>query len=114
MNQTHELRVHRKSHQLSQEELAHLINVSSSMILRMERGAAAQLADVEAMLALEVVFGKPLSGIFAALHIEVEDAVMRRAAELHAVWDALGDARSKAKVAFAESIASRGRSSRAA
>ena len=86
MNHTHELRVHRRTHRLNQDELAHLIGVSPSMILRMEQGARAQLNDVEAMLGLEVVFGNAPSRIFSALHAAVEDAVMRRAAELEAVW----------------------------
>jgi len=100
MNHTHELRVHRRTHRLSQDELAHLIGVSPSMILRMEQGASAQLADLQAMLALEVVFGKAPSRIFSALYAVVEDAVMRRATELEEVWRQLDDPKAEAKLAL--------------
>lgn len=100
MSNTHELRVHRRTHRLNQDELAHLIGVSPAMIGRMEQGARAQLADVEAMIGLEIVFGKPPSQIFSGLHVIVEDAVMRRAAELDAAWRTLDDPKSKANLAF--------------
>ena len=107
MSNTHELRVHRRTHRLNQDELAHLIGVSPSMILRMEQGARAQLADVEAMLGLEIVFGKPPSEIFSALHVNVEEAVMRRAAELEATWRVLDDPKSKANMAFLAAMVGR-------
>ena len=107
MSDTHELRVHRRTHRLNQDELAHLIGVSPSMILRMEQGARAQLADVEAMLGLEIVFGKAPSRIFSGLHMAVEEAVMRRAAELEATWRALDDPKSKAKIAFLSEMVGR-------
>jgi len=107
MNHTHELRVHRRTHQLNQDELAHLIGVSSTMVLRMEKGAEAQLADIEAMLGLEVVFGKPLSRIFSALYAAVEDAVMRRSAELVPAWQALDDSGAKTKLALIDEIIKR-------
>ena len=107
MNHTHELRVHRRTHRLNQDELAHLIGVSPSMILRMEQGARAQLNDVEAMLGLEVVFGKAPSNIFSALYTTVEDAVMRRAIELDAVWRKLDDPKAKAKLALLEDMMGR-------
>ena len=107
MNHTHELRVHRRTHRLNQDELAHLIGVSPSMILRMEQGARAQLNDVEAMLGLEVVFGKAPSIIFSALYTTVEDAVMCRATELEAVWRTLDDPKSKAKLALLENMVGR-------
>jgi transcriptional regulator with XRE-family HTH domain len=108
MNHTHELRVHRRTHRLNHDELAHLIGVSPSMILRMEQGARAQLADVEAMLGLEFVFGKAPSEIFSALYGAVEDAVMRRAAELEAVWRRVDDGpKTKANLALLHEMAER-------
>ena len=77
------------------------------MILRIEQGARAQFADVEAMLGLEIVFGKAPSRIFSALHGMVEDAVMRRAAELEAVWRQLDDPKAKAKLALLQDIVGR-------
>jgi DNA-binding XRE family transcriptional regulator len=109
MSHTHELRVHRRTHRLNQDELAHLIGVSPAMVLRMEQGAPAQLADVEAMLGLEVVFGKAPSEIFSALYTSVEEAVMRRAAELEGVWRTLDDPKSKTKLALLDDMARRGR-----
>jgi len=107
MSNTHELRVHRRAHRLNQDELAHLIGVSPTMILRMEKGAKAQLADVETVLGLEVVFGKSPSEIFSALFTAVEEAVMRRAAELEAVWRALDDAKSRANLALLDEMMAR-------
>src|SRR3546814_13406937 len=77
MNHTYELRVHRRGHRLKQEELAHLLGVTPSMIVRMEQGAKAQVACLELVIGLEVVFGKPLSQTLAALHTHVEDAMLR-------------------------------------
>lgn len=107
MKHTHELRVHRRAHHLNQEELAHLIGVSPSMIFRIERGARAQLADVEAMLGLEVVFGKSPSQIFSAFYGAVEEAVMRGAAELEAVWTRLDDQKAKSKIALLHDMVGR-------
>lgn len=107
MNDTHELRVHRRAYGLNQDELAHLIGVSPAMIQRMETGAKAQLADLEAWLGLEVVFGKSPSEIFSALFATVEEAVMRRAAELEAIWRALGDAKSRVKLGLLDEMVAR-------
>ena len=107
MSYTHELRVHRRTHRLNQDELAHLIGVSPSMIVRMEQGARAQLADVEAMLGLEVVFGKAPSQIFSAHFAAVEDAVMCRAAELETVWRTVDDPRATVKLALLKDMVSR-------
>jgi len=107
MTHTQELRVHRRAHRLNQEELAHLLGVTPSMLIRMEKGAKAQLADIEAMLGLEVVFGKSPSQIFSALYSTVEEAVIRRAAGLEAVWRTLDDAKSKANLALLDEIIAR-------
>lgn len=104
---TQELRVHRRAHRLNQEELAHLLGISPSMVVRMENGARAQLSSIEIMFGLEVVFGKSPAQIFAALYAMVEDAVMRRAGELEAVWRALGDAKAKANLALLDEMMSR-------
>lgn len=77
------------------------------MIVRMEQGARAQLADVEAMLGLEVVFGKPLSQIFSGLHAAVEEAVMRRAAELEPGWRSLDCPKARTKLALLQAMIGR-------
>ena len=100
MNHTHELRVHRRAHRLTQDELARLVGVSPTMLMRMEHGNRAQLADIEAMLGLEFVFGKPLSQIFSALSKLVEEAVMGRATELDSVWRTIDDAKAKVKLSL--------------
>jgi transcriptional regulator with XRE-family HTH domain len=107
MTHTHELRVHRRAHRLNQEELAHLLGVTPSMLLRMEQGAKAQLADIETMLGLEVVFGKSPSQIFSALYAAVEEAVMRRATDLEAIWRTLDDGKAKANLALLEKMMAR-------
>ncbi|MGH6785372.1 MAG: helix-turn-helix transcriptional regulator [Novosphingobium sp.] len=99
--------MHRRTHHLRQDDLAHLIGVSPTMILRIEKGARAQQSDVEAMLGLEVVFGKSPSQLFSKLYADVEEAVMRRAAELEGVWRTLDDPKSKAKIALLQSMAGR-------
>src|SRR3546814_19465161 len=98
MNHTYELRVHRRGHRLKQEELAHLLGVTPSMIVRMEQGAKAQVACLELVIGLEVVFGKPLSQTLAALHTHVADAMMHRAPEIAKVWRTLGDAEERKRV----------------
>lgn len=107
MTHTFELRAHRRAHRLHQEELAHLLGVTPSMVARLEKGAKAQLADIEMMVGLELVFGKSLSQIFSALLTAVEEAVMRRAAELETVWRTLGDAESKAKLGLLQEMIAR-------
>lgn len=114
MSHTHELRVHRRTHHLRQDDLAHLIGVSPSMILRIEKGARAQQSDIEAMIGLEVVFGKSPATLFSKLFTDVEEAVMRRAAELEAVWRTLDDPKSKAKVALLQDMAGRAEPDRTA
>jgi len=104
---TQELRAHRRSHRLHQEDLAHLLGVTSTMVHRMESGARAQLTDVETMLGLEVIFGKSPSRIFSALYTQVEEAVMRRATELETVWRALDDAKSMANLALLHDMVAR-------
>lgn len=108
MNLTHELRVHRRTHRLKQDELAHLVGISPTMLMRMEKGAKAQLADIEAMLGLEFVFGKPLSQIFSALYAIVEETVMGRAAQLEPIWQTLDDsAKAKANLELLASMMDR-------
>ena len=107
MTHTQELRVHRKAHRLTQEELAHLLGVSPSMIARMEQAAKAQLTDIETMLGLEFVFGKSPSQIFSGLCAAVEEAVMCRAADLEKVWRTIGDAKSKANIALLAEMTAR-------
>jgi transcriptional regulator with XRE-family HTH domain len=104
---THEMRAHRRAYRLHQDELAHLLGVTPTMIHRMEKGARAQLADVEAILGLEVVFGKSPSQIFTAFYAAVEEAVIRRAAALEAVWRTLDDAKAKANLALLDEIVAR-------
>ena len=59
------------------------------------------------MLGLEVVFGKSPSRIFGALHAAVEDAVMRRAAELETVWRTIDDGKSRANLALLDEMMAR-------
>ncbi|WP_157081324.1 hypothetical protein, partial [Novosphingobium naphthalenivorans] len=61
------------------------------MIWRMEKGQDAQRSDIEAMLGLEIVFGKTPSQIFSSLYGLVEEAVVHRAQELGKVWQTLDD-----------------------
>ena len=79
------------------------------MIQRMEQGARAQLADVEAMLGLEFVLGKSPAGIFSGLYASVEEAVMRRAVELEAVWRTVDadDPKVKANLSLLQEMVSR-------
>lgn len=108
MNLTHELRVHRRTHRLNQDELAHLVGITPTMIMRMEKGAKPQLADIQAMLGLEFVFGKPLSQIFSALYALVEEAVMGRATELEPIWQSIDDStKARANLALLASMMER-------
>jgi len=76
--------LHRKRWALSQIELAHLLGVSQANISRIEDPNTAKSAKLEAILALQVVFGRAPRTLFTALFAAIEDAVIRRAAELDA------------------------------
>ena len=82
MSHTPSVAFHRKRWALSQDELAHLIGVSQAKVSRIEDPETAKAAKLEAILALQVVFGRAPRTLFAALFTAIEDAVIRRAAEL--------------------------------
>ena len=74
------VRAQRKHWALSQTELARLLNRSPARLSRYESGE--DPPDLETALALQVVFGVPPRRIFPSLYTTLEEAVMRRAAEL--------------------------------
>lgn len=74
--------LHRKRWALSQDELAHLLGVSQANVSRIEDPKTAKSVKLEAILGLEVVFGHAPRTLFTALFTAIEDAVIRRAAEL--------------------------------
>ncbi|MBX9576513.1 MAG: helix-turn-helix domain-containing protein [Caulobacteraceae bacterium] len=65
---------------LSQPELAHLLNCSSSLLSRLERGECTP--DVLMAFRLQAVFGLAPRALFPGLYRSVEDAVMAQAADL--------------------------------
>lgn len=76
--------LHRKRWALSQIELAHLLGISQANVSRIENPETAISANLEAVLGLQVVFGHAPRTLFAALAAAIEEAVIRRAAELDA------------------------------
>jgi transcriptional regulator with XRE-family HTH domain len=72
------IRMFRKQADLSQEELAFLLGwKSSSGVSRFERGR--REPDLEALLAMEAVFGVPIRELYAGRFQKVEAAVKERA-----------------------------------
>jgi len=65
---------------LNQEELAELLGISQGRISRYEGGEEAPPLTVA--LALQVIFGIGPRSVFSHLYASVEEAVMRRGAEL--------------------------------
>lgn len=65
---------------LSQRELANLLGVSQSTISRCERGI--QHPCIALAMGCQLAFGKDAKKLFPDLYLEIEDAVMRRAARL--------------------------------
>jgi len=76
------LHTHRRQWGLTQEELAFLLgSKSASVISRLERRE--HDPSLKAAFACQVIFGVAPDELFPKLYVEVEDAVMRRAHELH-------------------------------
>ena len=91
------VRAYRTERSLSAKELAYLLGRDTSTVWRLEktgrfRGRAA--------IACQVVFGVPPHKMFPELYEQVEEAVMNRAAKLHAQLDGKSDEKSLRKLAL--------------
>lgn len=82
MRHSHAIRYQRKNWALSQEELADLLSVSRTTLTRLE--VETETARLETMLALLVVFGVEASTLLPRTFGRIEEAVMKRAANLDA------------------------------
>lgn len=80
MNTSRTVRSLRKEYALSQTELAELLATSQTIISRIEAGD--DVASIETVLALQVVFDVEPRMLFHPRYRRVEDAVMRRALKL--------------------------------
>jgi DNA-binding XRE family transcriptional regulator len=69
----------RRQWQLSQEELAGLVNCSQAKLSRCEKGV--DPPDLETAISLQLVFGKSIRFLFPDLYERLEEVVMRQAAE---------------------------------
>lgn len=76
----HTVRALRRRFALNQKELAGLLGLSQSAVSRLE--SRGEPATLETTLALQVIFGEQPKLLFHERYASVEDAVMRRAAEL--------------------------------
>ncbi len=72
----------RKRFLLTQAELAYLLDIHQANISRIESGEAHP--DLATAYGLQLTFGLSLHDLFPALIEQIEDRVMRRAAELSA------------------------------
>lgn len=76
------LHTHRRQWGLTEEELAFLLgSKSASVVSRLERRE--RDPSLRAAFACHFIFGVAPDELFPKLYAEVEDAVMRRAIELH-------------------------------
>jgi transcriptional regulator with XRE-family HTH domain len=90
------VRTYRQRHGLSSDELAALIDQRGrAAIPQFEAGD--RIPTLIAALALQVVFGLAPREMFPDLYARIEDAVMRRAAELYESLGALTDRYTEAK-----------------
>ena len=99
------LRQLRARWQLSQEELAGLLDISQARVSRYEQGSG--YPPLAAVLALQVVFGKPPRSCFSDLYAVAEERVMTRAAALECVLRGKYDPASQRKRHLLESIVAR-------
>lgn len=99
------LRHMRESAMLSQIELGRLIEVSQARISRYESGE--EYPPLSVALAYYAIFGRPPHHCFPELYSNVEDAVMRKAAELETELRVRHDRASTKKRALLERMMSR-------
>lgn len=90
---------------LSQAELAELLDISQARISRYETGEEHPTLGVA--LGLQVIFGRGPRSVFNHLYLSVEDATMRRAAELERRLAGRSDFASKKKHQLLEGMAAR-------
>jgi len=100
------VRTSRQRHALTTDEVALLIGQKGkAAVPQFEAGS--RVPTLEVALALQVVFGLPPREMFPELFERIEDAVMRRASELHARLDGLTDRFSEAKRSLLEEMPGR-------
>ncbi len=78
------LRTHRRTWALGQDELARLLGIAQSSYARIESGE--RLPDVQVLIRLQVVFGLSARDILPALYHQIEEEVMAHAAMLDRKW----------------------------
>lgn len=105
MNHKSVLRKMRESAMLSQIELGRLLEVSQARISRYEAGD--ENPPLSIVLAYYAIFGRPPHHCFPKLYAQIEDAVMRCAAELEAELRNKFDRASTKKRALLERMMSR-------
>ncbi len=97
------VRTFRQRHALTERELAFLISRSQTTVSSMEYGDSTP--NLDAALALQVLFRLPPKELFPDCYEKVEDRVMRRAAELMEKLEGGSDRRSIAKLEFLDGLA---------
>jgi transcriptional regulator with XRE-family HTH domain len=95
MTHSQTVQSHRKGSALTQEEVARLLDVAQTTVSRLELGQPS--ISLRLACGLQVVFGIQPSIVFSKLYAEIEDAVMRRAAELERTLRAKTDPVSERK-----------------
>lgn len=90
---------------LSQEELAELLDISQARISRYENGDEAPTLSVA--LGFQVIFGNQPRRVFPKVYVQVEEAVMRRAAKLERRLTGKADYQSTKKRHLLEAMAAR-------
>jgi len=99
------LRTHRLRWGLSCAELANLLGISKSSLIRYELELRPIPARV--LVACELVFGVPGSELFPGFYEAIEDALMARALPLHARVADRNDPFSRKKQALLEAMPGR-------
>lgn len=89
------LRSLRTTWALDQDEVAELLNITQSRVSRYEKGE--EPPTLQTALSFQVIFGVPPRRIFPRVYEAIEEAVMRRAAELDNRLSAVSGAKAERK-----------------
>lgn len=80
-----DLKVARRKAGLTQQDVAHLLDIQESRVSRLENGKA-QLG-IHEIAALTLVYGKPFEGLFAEALDEIAEALPERMSNMPACQD---------------------------
>lgn len=100
------LRAHRKRWSLTQEELAHLLGLTSQGAVSQYEGLPKR-PGVEILIAAKTVFGVPCRKMFPQVYEDVERDLLRRAKEMRARLQATPKSSTEMKLRLLDELVER-------